>query len=324
MALATTLTSPTRQSQTVTDLGFAYRFAAVEARQELHDSFVIIEAALPFLARMGSIDGSGSTTIRTEHVGGMGLQQSMTSIGETDAAPLANLRAGVAALVVGMFGLAYAQTILQSIAGRQPAVDLMNVIRQAPLNVQATVRTNVATQGAAITNATGAAGTNLSVDNVLSFMSAARQAYASGLLSGLIHSVQWDQLEQSIRQEPGYQNSAMDFERSQRDRFGTNILQGLLGQNINLGITDDVNTSGGAYQGFAGDPGSVMWGLGNPARAPFAPGDLIAMFPELGMIVLRNRTSQTNQQLRADIFAALGFALNNAESSFQRRLISTT
>ncbi len=326
MSLGTTNNSPQRHSDHETNLGYAYVFAAAQIEQELHDMLDPFEASLQVASLVGDASQSGSDVLRVTYIGGVGMQRTMTALAsETDAAPLASIRTGYSSLTVAPYGIADSETYFQQALNREPAVSLDAIVAQTPGTVAATIRNQICAQGAAITaNTAGAAGTQLSVDDMLDLMALARSAFARGPLTGMVHPKQINDLIESMRAEPGFQGSAADFERATSLPIGVQVVPNVLGLRLTLGITGDVDTSGGAHMGFVTDPGGIGWG--RASTAPVRPANTVGAIyiPEFGVLIEESMSAQNNQQRRVNAYAYLGFALADSSVKFQSILRSVT
>ena len=323
MAL-TTYAAPQTHANHETNLGYAYVFAAAAIEQELHDLLDPMDSRLNIASLWGDVVSSGSDVLRVTYVGGIGMQRTMTALAsETSAPPLASVRTGFASLTVAPYGIADSETYFQQALNREPVISLDNIVAQTPGTVAATLRSMIATQGAAISaNTVGGAATNLSVDDMLTLMATARSAFARGPLSGMVHPAQVNQLIDSMRSEPGFQGSVADFQAATSYPIGMQVVENALGLQLNLGITGDVTTSGGAYQGFVTGPGGVGWG--RASTTPIRPGNSskVLYIPEYGVLIVDSASAEDNQQRRVNAFAYIGSALADSAVVFQSILRS--
>jgi hypothetical protein len=311
-----TISSPFRHADLQSDYGYASVILAERLRMGLADALNPLD--LQAVAYMGDVGGSGSDTVRVPFADGLGFDASMTTLAtETTAVPFGSFTSGndtitVAAYLARMLGLPAEQVVHEFDS-------LVNMITMSWIK---TFRAKVATTGATFATAVGGAGTNLSVDNLLDIVADYNETDGADPSQAvlMLHPIQLSQLRASLRSETAFQNSIADFAAVQGVRG--RVYPNFLGLGIDLGVTSDVTTSGGAYQGFMYSRGGLMWASANPDRiAPAVPHVTV---PEFGLIVQQGMDQNGQQVQSTEAFAYFGVAKAASNVAFGQRLISTT
>lgn len=301
-----------------------YIFAAERMRMALEDSLDAM--ALGTVPLLGDLSGSGSDTIRIRSVGGIGWNRRFQTLAsETDTATPSAFDAGYTEVAVAPVALAHSESYLnQSLNGGRNWITLDELKALVPVSWLATWRYKMAVVGATFSTAVGSASRAMMVDDVIDLRAAARTSKATGKrLGGLVDPNQINQLLESIRSEPAFQNSKMDFESVQ----GTDqqILRNVLGLNIDLGVTDDVVQDAGAYQGFAGTDGSIGWAVASSSPIKVANPQGAIYIPQFGLVIEEQVGGQGQGVRGYQARAAFGLAKasnTGVTTHFQRRIIS--
>lgn len=317
----TTINPATSFGQTQGITGQSYVFLQAQLLMALMD---MIDPIVLGLARLkGDLAGSGSDVLRVAHVDNIGYARRFTATAsETSPVSASPFDLGYSTVSIGEYALAHEETYKHQALNSQPGISLDALIALVPNSWIATIRELVCNAGAGISTAVGAAGTQLSVDNILALRAAARNADAYGRLIGMVSPQQVDQLLQSVRSEPAFQGMASDFLAAQGQAVVNPVLANILGQQIDLGISNDIDQSGGAYQGFALSEGGMGYAIANTSRITPANQDNAIYVPEYGLLI-EQLTDGSRQRTRAyQAIAYLGVAVGSSDVFFQRRLIS--
>ena len=319
-----TIASPFRHADTESDFGYASVILAERLRMGLADALNPLD--LSAVAYMGDLGGSGSDTVRVPFADGLGFDASMTTLAtETTAVPFGSFTSGNDTITIAAHGLGYQSSYL----ARMLALPAEQVVHQFDSLVGMitnswikTFRAKVTTTGATFATAVGAAGTSLSVDNLMDIVAAYNETDGADPAQAvlMLHPKQLSQLRTSLRAEPAFRNSISDFAQVQGVRG--RVYQNFLGLGIDVGVTSDITTSGGAYQGFMYSRGALMWASANPDRiAPAVPHVTV---PEFGLLVQQGMDQNGQQVQSTEAFAYFGVAKADSSVAFGQRLISTT
>lgn len=320
-----TINPPSTHAQVESDWGLAHVFAGQELVLELQDMMNAMD--LGVVPLVGDLAGSRSDTLRVRAVGDIGFGVTFDAMAsETDAPTAKAILSGYTEVTIASYGLSHEESYFSQALGSLQGVTIDELKAAVPTAWMATFRSLVATAGAGFATAIGSASTQLSVDDCLDLRAAARANQAIGSrLGGMLDPVQWNQLLESIRSEPAYQNAAFDFERVQG--ADTEIMRNVLGLNMDFGLTDDVTESGGAYQGFAHTPGGIGWARASTAEVVPSNMQGAIYAPEFGLVIheVDNGNGQPIRKYVGFSFFGVAAASNTGvTTAFQRRLISTT
>ena len=327
---STTQTAPFQHANLEGDLGFSYVFSPVAMEIELQDKLNLL--GLGVVPLMGDLSRSGSDVLRVTDYGGMGWSLPMAALAtETTAVTPSTAISGYESITCGTYGVSHSATYAAQGFARPEAAGLSidELIKQVPNSFLATFRNNVCTAGAAIVPNVGAATTTLSVDDWLDLGTTFSTALGSRRPVAMLHSTPMDELRRSFRNEPALQNSAQEFAsllgvRTGDDGTVAQSFPNFLGLGIDVHVTDDVDTAGGAYQNFAFSPGGIGWArcstqpivTANPASTMYVP--------EFGLLIeeLSEGGSTNTRQYKA--LAFFGVALGSARVYTHTRILSTT
>lgn len=315
----TTVAPPISYANTESDLGYSMVHSAEAIRLELQDRLDVL--SLGTVPLVGDLAGSGSDTIRVTHMGTVGWSQRMTALASENATITASaITTGYSEVSVGMYGLAHEQTFQGQILGRAQGVTLDMLEAQVPNSWLRTLRYLVCVEGATFGTVIGSATLALSVDDWIDLVSASNETLGAAAPSAVLDPTQLTQLVASFRTEPAFQNLAADFATMQR-ADGMQVKPNFAGLGIDLALTDDVQQSGGAYQGFAMSPGGIGWARAStsPIRVP-NPASAIYV-PDFGLFIQR---IDKGDQGSARYEARAWIGVNSGDSSLfvQRRVRS--
>ena len=319
-----TITAPFSYAQTFGTLGHAYLFAAERIALRLQDSKVL--SSLGIISLRGDVAGLGTDTLRVTDFGGVGFALPMTELAsETDTVAPSPASIGYEEVTIGQFGLAFQETYKgQVLANEQVkmSISLDALKARTPDSWEATFRAKVCEVGAAFTTAVGAAGTTLSVDDALDLATAYDVNLGNTTPHAFVDGTQINQLKRSFRSEPAFQNSAADFAKMLGITDGTQTYMNLGGLGVDYHVTNDIEQSGGARQGFAFPAGGIGWAVANtlPIR-PANPAGAIYV-PAFGLFIEEIPTggNQTIRMARAT--ALFGVAAGSDRVYTKRRIIS--
>lgn len=320
-----TINPPATHSAVKGTVGFDYVFAEQEIRERLADRLDV----LPILDLRGDLAGSGSDTIRITNIGSIGFAQRMQSLAAENSRPTPESYVlGYDAVTLGIKGLSHSATFLQTILSRERAagggLTLDQLKEMVPKSFLATLRYDTCVAGAAISGSVGSASYNASVDDVLSAI-----AYFSRSLGAsdqppvlVLDPEQQIHLQQSFRLEPAFQSSMSDFAAAQGGAPGMQMRRNYMGLGLDLMLTDDVQQSGGAYQGFGFQKGAIGW-----AKASVSPvqglSDPNAMYlDEYGLLIFRLADGEGNMTQQYAAMAFYGVGLGSADVFPQIRMLS--
>lgn len=318
-----TVNAPKSFNEVQASWGYDFVFAGEEMLLELQDSLDV--ESLGIVPLIGDVAGTGSDTLRVRSVGSVGWSGSFTELAnETDVTPASSIVAGYREVTVGMHGMAHEETYLDQILnGRRNWVSLNDLKAMVPMAWKALFRSKLASVQAGFATAVGSATTRWSVDDVLDLLAAARAADYYGELNGMVAPQQFDQLLRSARTEPAFQASADAFKSvaGVMDR----VIKNYLGLGLNMGLSNDVTQSGGAYQGAFWSPGGVGWAVGSTAELEVANPAGAIYIPEFGLVIEEELTKAGQRTRRYSATTILGMAQDGTSgptTSFKRRLIS--
>ena len=320
------LSTPITASAANAQLGFNHILSA-EIQLELAERLDVM--SLGVVPLVGDLAGSGTTTIRVRHVGGLGWDarlQQMAS--ETDAPVMASPTAGYTSCSLGQYGLGMSDTFLGRItadAAARMAQGTDAFRNHAVDTFLATFRKQVCVTGATISGSVGSAATSLSVDTLIAFSTAYNTtdgADVMGRPTVMLDPTPVEEAKASARSEPAFQGD-MDGFKSVQGASGR-FYEDFLGLGFNVAATSDVSQSGGAYQGFGFQPGGI--GFAKASTSPLDLGDrLNAVYvDEYGLVVYDVPSGVNQQVLQTNILAYIGWCLGDSDVYFSRRILSTT
>lgn len=320
---STTVNAPVSETQTRSTTGYTHIYAAREIQTRIADMML----ASPLLQLVGDAAGTGSPTIRATSIGNVGFEVQMTALANEDAAiPESDVVIGYSDITVALYGLAHGETYMHQIInnGRPEAVSLDKLIARVPDSWEKTLRVLTAAQGAAIVNVVGAATTQASIDDLLALIALFREnpGYLKGLPPwGMFHTKQITQILESARSDPAFQGQANVFGDTQGFSL-EQVNKNFLNLKFDAHETNDVNTSGGAYQGFVGSPGYMGWVRASTNNIKPSNPQGFAPIPQFGLAIEEIPNGNGKRVYNARFFGGVG--LGEAEVFGQCRLISTT
>ncbi len=278
---------------------------------------------------VGDFAGAGTTTIRVTHVGGIGWDAKMVSMPtETSAPTMANPTAGYTSLTLGRFGLGLSESFQNRLVSQPNVRAAMGAeaFRAMAANTWfASFREQVCVTGATISASVGASGTTLSVDNLIALATAYNTtdgAEDGGPPVVMLHPQQIEEAKASARSEPAFQGDMSGFTSVQG--VSGRVYENFLGLGMTVVGTGDVQTSGGAYQGFAFQRGGIGYGVSSTSPLQLDPGLNPVYVDEYGLVVYDVQNGLNQQTAQCNAIAFMGFALGSTDVFFQRRVISTT
>lgn len=318
----TTINAPVNWAQMENDTGMAFVFASDAIRLALMDGLNVLD--LGIMPLIGDLAGQGADTIRVTHMGSVGFARRMTALAtETDSITPSAVSTGYSEIAVGIYGLGHEETYHHQILRRAQSFGLKELVELAPQSWLATIRYLMCVEGATFSTAVGSASTDASVDDYLDLVTAHNETLgATGNPGLIIKPRQHTNLLESFRAEPAFQNSAADFAALQKIN-GMQRKGNVAGLGIDVSVTDDVQTSGGAYQGFSFSPGGMGWARASTTPIqPANPG--AAMYiPEFGIFIERHDRGQ-NGKAAYEARAWLGVDSGSTDRFVLRRFISQT
>lgn len=317
----TTINPPFRFSDQQSINGFSYLFAAEAVRQEIADRLDAM--GLGLVPLVGDLAGTGTDTLRNVRVDNVGWAARFSALASENAtvAP-SSMALGYDAFTVGMYAYGMQETWKQQVLGRAGSgLHLDDLVQLVPTSYLSTWRYLFCVTGATIGgSAIGSSGADQSVDDHVALVAYFDQRLgAAGTPVVTVSSQQMSQLKASYRSEPAFANFGSDFANIQKFDGGQRYVN-FAGLGIDVVVTDDVQQSGGAYQGFAMRPGAMGWVRASTSSIRSESQNRIDV-PEYGMVVVRTGEDET----RTDAFEAtafLGMGLADASVAPQVRFIS--
>lgn len=286
--MSTTAVSPVTFGQQQTDLGVAFQFAAEAIDMELTEQLDVI--GLGLVRGIGDLAGSGTDTLRAVHYGGVGHAETFQSLNETEAIVPTGYTSDYDTLTIGRYGLAkeesYQAAILQTPAAKA-ALGLDALALKLGQSWIATIRTLWAAELATFTDSVGTTGVVWNMDDELDLAASFRERegydpVVHGLPVAARHPLQFTQLGNAVRSEPGLANNAALIESFMGiEKLGKPF--GFLGlQNV---ASHDVVSSGGDLIGGAYVPGAVAFCVASTSPAPVQDPTRTIYLPNWGLLI---------------------------------------
>lgn len=322
----TTINNPYSFAQTQSDAGLSYLFGR-ELAIQLQDA--LDPLALGVVPLVGDVAGTGTDTLRTLSVGNIRYNVAMASLAtETSAITPTDLTLEYASVSLGMYGFGRKETYKQQVLTRDRRILLDDLKMEMPDVWRSTFRGLITAAGAGFGTTIGSKASTLTVDDWLDLCAAYREALGSSDPHCWLHPVQVTQLLESARNEPAFQAAAATFQGQQRLEVGVQVMRDFLGLGIDIAMTDDVQTSGGGYDGFAHDRGGIGWIVGDTSRITPANPQGAIMVPEFGLLI-EEITAGSTQAVRgyeARSFMGVAAANQSNVANFHtlRAVVSTT
>jgi hypothetical protein len=132
---------------------------------------------------------------------------------------------------------------------------------------------------------------------------------------------QVNQALESARNEPAFQAAAQTFQEQQAWNE-MDVIPDFLKLGITCAITNDVDQSGGAYQGFAFSPGGIGWAVASTMRVKVANPQGAILVPEMGLIVEEITSGSSQATRKYEARSMFGVAAGDSSVFMQRRVIS--
>ena len=280
---------------------------------------------LGLIGLRGDFSGRGTRTIRVAAVDGLGFAERLAAISETGRPQPTGYTLGYTTLTVADYGLAKQETFAEGIIG-DPAtrLGLDELEARLPASCMATLRYLACVTGATVTaNTIGATTTRLSMDDIWTLRSGIiSNRGAPGPVRMMIHPTQFNHLSDSARSEPGIERqfvSWLDAAKVNANGAENGVFGDFCGMGIDVGITNDVVLSSGAYKGFAGSPGFMGWGRASasPANLPLPASSMPVYLPEYGVLIWRPNDALGNLTREVMVLQIVGTALGDAAVFYQ-------
>lgn len=313
----TAISPPATHAQVVTDLGFAYIFAAQEIRRELADMLNVL--SLGVVPLVGDAAGSGSDTIRVTRIGGAGWSEAMTTMAaETTAIVPTGFTTGFDVVTIARHGLSKEESYTAQILGREPEAMLQGLKAQIVNSWLKTYRQKVAVAGAGFSDTIGNTGVVWTFDDELDAVAYFNETEGfEGMAITMRHPEQYTQLRESVRNEPNFQFPEITLALQSLQPGGT-FMDWLGFRNFS---THDVTDSGGDHQGFAFAPGAIGWAVASTLGVTVEDPDQALVVPDFGLICEWKSTGRS-ATAQYDANAYFGVATADPSVAPQTRLIS--
>lgn len=320
------LTVPQTATGNNAQLGLNYIVASM-IEMELADKLDAMTTGVASL--MGDLAGSGSKVTRLRFAGGFGWDtrlQVMAS--ETDTPAEASPTAGYTACTLGQYGLSVSESFMARITADAAArgVTGTEALRSGAVpSFLSTFRYNVCVTGATISTSVGSSAAKSSVDNyvaaIASFNTTAG-AVDRGAPVFMAHLQQAQDIRDSARSEPAFQNAVAAF----GDVQGVmgQVTPNFLGLKATMNATADVQTSGGAYQGFGISPGGIGYCVASTSPLDLGNATNVVYVDRYGLVIydVLNESGQTVK--KSQVIAFNGYALGDSSVFHQIRLLGQT
>lgn len=302
--------------------GYSYVIARELLLLAMEDELDVIAGMLVGLK--GDAAGSGSDTIRITDVDGIGFGARFSAMAsETDTITASPITLGYTDITVAMQGLAHEETYQQQVLGAVGGYSLDDLIKAVPASWLASLRYSACVTAGGISTAIGSAAAYLSVDDYLDLTSAHLEtpgAAARGMPVVAMDPAQMSKLLASFRSEPAFQASLEGFQALQGFKAGQSF-PNFAGLGATVHLTDDIQQSGGAYQGFAVSPGGIGWARASTDRVRPSGAGRAYYIPEYGLFIEEIGKGE-NGKARYEARTWFGTGLGSSSVFFQRRLIS--
>lgn len=241
---------------------------------DLYDEASLL--GLPFLAYMGSANGSGSDTLRKTFVD-LGSALDASSVAEGADIPRSELAFGHKDVTIARLGVAVGQTDLLRLTNQYGQVDLLALSAWMVNGMRNKMSAMVAALAPGFSQSVGSTGTALTVTTVLSGMTTLELSAFVGDMFGMFGPKQLADFRESLRTEGG----ALQYAQATQEqvlRFGSGF-RGSWGP-LQLFSSSRVATANANadYDGLIATNGAAMWRDGVP---PSTPGELEARFGAL-------------------------------------------
>lgn len=228
----------------------------------------------PFMSYVGSINGSGSDTIRVRQAGLDGRDVFETVSGEADAATTQSLATSTVDVVVARLVLMYKETDLASLSGYGNAdIDPFRMAMSMAGSYDATFAAKTATAAQSFSTSVGSNATQFSVDDFFNGIFALEKADTNrGALApyaAVLHPVALTELQDSLRNETGNAVSWAPASQEMLKAKGPGYTGDLLGVSTYRSSHVASNGSGG-YDNYIFGIGGLGFADGTPNNLPGA------------------------------------------------------
>jgi hypothetical protein len=270
-------------------LGFTHVFAAQQILLEVQDMLDV----LPVVNLWGDVAGSGSDVIRVTNMGSVGYARRFATLASETSRPTpSNFTVGYDELTVALHALAMEETYSHQVLTRERQLTTEELVKFVPASWASTLRYKVCVEGSNLTDVIGAAADVWTVDDELDLVAHYTEALATGRVYSIRAPQQLTQLRDSVRNESAYKFESA-FKETQKFR-GLQQYGDAMGLGIEIAITDDVQQSGGAYQGFSFVEGAFGWGRASTGNVRPKQMEGAMYLPELGMFIKRSGADDDN------------------------------
>lgn len=281
----------------------------------------------------GDISGSGSDTLTSVAVDGVGANAEMSPLAtETSQVVPSSYSLVIDSVTVGFYGYASELTFKGAVLSAPSRIMTFDdLIRLTPDLYNNTVANLFCDVGATISTAVGSATTDLSIDDIIDLIAAIDQTDgANDPLRGspklVLEPHQLTQLKASARTEPAFKEAMSTFLATQA--VSPDISMNFLGLGMDMLRSSRVTQSGGAYQGFCVASGGfalVRANYGGVLRALSALGTMpISGIADnsRGLLLFMSPSQANSQIVSYTTMLAIGMAKLDTKRRFQRRVIS--
>lgn len=284
--------------------------------------------ATGMVALHGDLAGTGTDEMRVTFVDGLGYAERMSALAsETSRPSPSTVVLGYSTLTIASHGLAKAQTWRQSQLGKPGQfVSMDEMIRYVPMSFLATLRYLACVAGSGISSNIGSTSDDLTADDwylLREAMINTPGAGRNGMPRATLALDQLNQLSQSFRSEPAFVQNIEAF-RSVAGAVVGQVFPNWAGMGVDVMISEDVVTSGGAYLGFCGSPGFMGWGRASTSNIMIPAALDPIRVDAYGLLIYRAVDALMNRTDQIEALAEIGVACADPSVYFQRRIRSQT
>jgi len=313
----TTINPAFTHAQFEGDLGFSYVFAIMDILTELQDQLNV--HGLGVVPLKGDVAQTGSDVLRVTHMGSVGWSRRFAALANEDSPVTPSpMTTGYSEITVGYYGLGHEATYFSQALGRQEAVSLDDLKALVPASWLSTFRYLVAVAASGFATSVGSTTLALSADDWLDLCAASRTLFGP-ITFAMLDPAQVTQLLESFRNEPAFQANIAEFAELQAANRGQEI-PNFARLGIDIGMSDDVQQSGGAYQGGAWSPGGIGWGRSRVTPIQTANPAGTMYFDEFGLLIEEITTGGENGKRAYNARSILGVDIGDS-SVFAQRLV---
>jgi len=320
------LTVPQTAAGNNAQLGLNHIVGA-EIEMELADKLDAMTTGIAGL--VGDLAGSGTTVVRLRFAGGFGYDTRLQVMsGEGDSPPEVSPTAGYTDCTLGQYGLSASESFMSRITSdpASRAATGSEALRAGAVpTFISTFRHHVCLTGATISGSVGSSAAASTVDNYLSAIASFNTtsgALDRGAPVFMVHQQQAQDIRNSARSEPAFQNSVAEF----------GMVQGIMGQvtpnflglGATLAATNDVQTSGGAYQGFGISPGGIGYAVASTSPLDLGNAANVVYVDRFGLVIYDVLNDQGQTVKKSQIVAFNGYCLGDSSVYHQIRILGAT